>query len=131
MIIKTNADTIGIFSGGLCLIHCIATPFLFLAKACTSTCCADAPVWWQLIDYLFIIISFAAIYFTTKNSTKRWVRNALWISWAVLLFVIINETFETHILPELFIYVPALSIIALHLYNQKYCKCAGNTCCTK
>jgi|GEM_PF-3179353 len=48
-----NADFIGAMSSGLCLMHCLATPFLFIAKACTATCCADTPSWWQLIDYLF------------------------------------------------------------------------------
>lgn len=52
MILKINADTFGIISGSLCLVHCVATPFLFIARACTDTCCSSTPVWWQLVDYL-------------------------------------------------------------------------------
>ena len=37
----------------LCLVHCIATPFIFITQACTASCCAESPIWWQSIDYVF------------------------------------------------------------------------------
>lgn len=124
-----SSDAIGVFAGGLCLIHCVATPFIFLAKACTTAaCCADTPVWWQAIDYLFIVISFAAIYYATKHTYRRWVRVALWSSWTILVFTILTETLETGWLPESFIYFPALAIIGLHFYNLRFCRCADDDC---
>ena len=51
-------DKIGVISSTLCMIHCIITPFIFLAKACSISCCSDGPVLWQIIDYLFLGISF-------------------------------------------------------------------------
>ena len=59
-------DSIGIIAFTLCGIHCISTPFLFIAKACTATCCSDAPSWCLLIDYFFLLISFLAIFFISK-----------------------------------------------------------------
>ena len=129
--ISVNPDTLGIVASTLCLIHCIATPFLFLAKACSTTCCADAPIWWQVVDYMFIVVSFAAIYFATKNSSKKWVKVALWSTWVVLLFTIVSETIGASLLPTQFVYIPALSIVILHLYNQKYCKCTEDGCCVE
>ncbi|PZE17739.1 MerC domain-containing protein [Putridiphycobacter roseus] len=126
---KMKADTIGIFAGTLCLVHCVATPFIFIAKACASTCCSAAPTWWKWIDYLFIVVSFIAIYYATKNSNKRWIQIALWGAWTVLLFTIINEAIVMLVLPESFIYYPALSIVALHLYNRRYCTCQEDKCC--
>ncbi|EDP70178.1 hypothetical protein FBALC1_11612 [Flavobacteriales bacterium ALC-1] len=125
-----NTDILGAGASTLCLIHCAATPFLFVAKACSVTCCSDTPAWWQTVDYFFIVVSFTAIYFTTKHATKNWLRLALWSSWTLLLFAIVNETFQVILLSELFIYVPAIAIVVLHLYNLKYCKCADDTCCT-
>jgi len=61
--IKIHSDIIGIWSSGLCLIHCLATPFLFIAKSCSHTCCAASPTWWGTIDFIFLVISFIAIYF--------------------------------------------------------------------
>ena len=49
-------DSIGIIASTLCTIHCIVTQFIFIARACTATCCSDAPLWWLMIDYLFLII---------------------------------------------------------------------------
>ena len=131
--ITLNPDAVGMMASTLCLIHCIATPFLFLAKTCsvTAACCADAPIWWQIIDYLFIVVSFMAIYFATKNTSKSWIKTALWSAWGILLFAILNETIQTNLLPAAFVYVPALSIVALHLYNQKYCQCAADSCCVE
>lgn len=122
-------DLMGVIASGLCMIHCIATPFLFIAQACAVSCCADAPVWWQVVDYLFIIISFFAIYFATKKSTNRWVRMALWGAWGLLLLVLLSKTFIIPSLSKVFIYVPALSIVGLHVYNLKYCKCVDQECC--
>lgn len=123
-----KSDLIGALASSLCLIHCIATPFLFVAKACSATCCSSSPVWWQAIDYVFIIISFFAIFFATKNSTKKWIVFALWSSWFLLLITILCETFETGLFPSSFIYFPSAAIIGFHFYNLKYCKCREDTC---
>ena len=49
-----SPDFIGALASSLCLVHCLLTPVLFIVKACTSSasCCAGAPVWWQVIDYV-------------------------------------------------------------------------------
>ena len=118
--ITINTDSIGIFAGALCMIHCIATPFIFIVKACSATCCADAPLWWTIIDYVFIVISFIAIYFSTKNSRVKWIKFALWISWGLLLITILNHSLLILNLNKYFIYLPASSIILLHIYNQVF-----------
>ena len=123
-------DNIGIIAGFLCAIHCIATPFLFIAKACTATCCAEAPIWWIFIDYLFLIISFIAIYYTNKSTTNYWVKLSLWISWFLLGFSIVSHSFDITYLTKNFIYFPAFTIIFLHFYNLKFCKCQEDKCCS-
>ena len=129
--LRTNlkADYVGAVASVLCLIHCAATPFLFLVKTCAHSCCVDAPVWWQLIDYVFLIISGLAIYYATRNTTQQWLRIALWSTWVALLFTIVNERLSVISLPKRISYVPALIIVGLHLYNHRYCKCAGTGCC--
>ena len=124
-------DSIGIIASTLCTIHCIVTPFIFIAKACTATCCSDAPSWWLMIDYLFLSISFIAIFFISKNLTIKWLKNAFWISWIVLLFTIINHSINIIYLPKNFIYIPSILIVILHFYNLQFCKCQNETCCSK
>ena len=122
-------DAIGMIAGILCTIHCLATPLLFIAKACSTTCCAVATTWWIMIDYLFLLISFAAIYFISKALTIKWLKIAFWVSWALLLFSILDHSFGIFFLPQNFIYIPSFLIVALHFYNVKFCKCKGETCC--
>ena len=112
-----NSDIIGASASGLCLIHCMATPFVFAAKAYTITSCSDAPIWWQAIDYIFIVISFMAIWFATKNSSVTWIKVTLWISWILLLITILSGSLEIGLFPKSFSYVPALAIIVFHFYN--------------
>ena len=122
-------DTIGIIAGSLCTIHCIATPFLFIAKACSTACCAEAPVWWIMIDYLFLFISFIAIFFVSKVVNIKWLKISFWTSWTFLLFSILDHSFAIFYLPQNFIYIPSFLIVALHFYNVKFCKCQDITCC--
>ncbi|NOU59916.1 MerC domain-containing protein [Marinifilum caeruleilacunae] len=107
----------------LCLVHCILTPFIFIAQACAASCCAESPVWWRVIDFLFLVISFIAVYFAAKNSSKRWVKIALYVLFAFLSFFIINEHAGSLQLNRIFLYTPAFLLFALHLYNKKYCQC--------
>jgi len=122
---RIKTDYIGASASLLCLLHCMATPFIFAVRTCSNTCCVDAPIWWQLIDYLFLVISFFAIYYATRESTKSWIRIALWSAWVTLLLTVMNETFKLAPLPERFFYIPSLVIVGLHLYNRRYCKCVG------
>ena len=123
-------DSIGIIASTLCTIHCIVTPFIFIAKACTATCCSEAPSWWLMIDYLFLIISFIAIFFISKNLTIKWLKNTFWISWIVLLVTIANHSINLLYIPKNFIYIPSSLIIILHFYNLQFCKCEDGTCCS-
>ena len=78
LLIKQKSDILGTFASSLCLIHCIATPFLFLAQASAATFHSGPPVWWKSLDYVFLAISFLAIFLSTKNTTvKNVVRNVL------------------------------------------------------
>ena len=130
IITNQKSDNIGAIASTLCLIHCIATPILFIAQTCSITCCSATPIWWRSIDYFFLIISFFAIYRSTKTTTSNWIKPALWLSWFMLFIIIINEKMAWFNFPESLIYVPALILIALHLYNRKYCQCKTTNCCT-
>lgn len=130
-LIVQKPDNIGVLASTLCMIHCFATPFIFIAQTCSKTCCDAAPTWWKWFDYIFIIISFFAIHRSTQMSSKRAIKIALWVSWTALLIVIINGSLELLYLSETYKYVAALSLVVFHLYNQKYCQCKNDKCCTQ
>lgn len=121
-----NSNYMGALASSLCLLHCLATPLLFIIQSCTDTCCESSPMWWRSLDYLFLALSFVAVYHSNKTTTKIWVGKSLWISWFGLFIHILNEIFKWITIPPLLVYLPAILLITLHLYNQKFCKCSNN-----
>ena len=126
---KIKFDAIGAFASGLCMVHCIATPFFLIASACSASCCSSAPLWWQWLDYLFLFISFFAIIQASRSTTSELIKYGLWISWILLFLFIINVKMEWVYLAENLKFIPAFTLVGLHLYNMRYCQCDIDECC--
>ena len=129
--IDINSDYMGALASGLCIIHCIATPILFIAQTCSATkaCCVDSPMWWSAIDYIFIVITFFAVYQSGRNSSKNWVKYALMANWTLLTLLIVNQGLELVSISDNYKYAAALGLIGLHIYNLRHCQCADEACC--
>ncbi|MDO6853532.1 MerC domain-containing protein [Cellulophaga lytica] len=123
-------DTFGALASALCLVHCFATPFIFIAHSCAAGGCVTSPVWWRSLDYIFLIISFFAVLKSAKNTSKNFMKPLLWASWFSLFFLIVNEKIQLLSLPETVTYIIAIVLAALHIYNLKYCQCKTNNCCS-
>ena len=128
------SDILGALASGLCLIHCLATPFLFMAQAEVAHHHhhhhhGASPVWWGLIDIALLGVSLGAVYWAARKSSSQWIKIALGASWLFLAFIILNEKFEFIHLAEAWIYAPAISLVGLHLYNRKYCYCEDEEHC--
>ena len=125
-----NSDSIGAFASGLCAVHCIITPVLFVAQTCavTGCCTSSSPEWWSALDYAFMGITFIAAAFSARNSSQSWMRMSLYGSWGLLTLVILNEKLGWLVISELWKYAAAFVLISLHLYNRKYCICVEESC---
>ena len=128
-LIIRNSDRIGVVSSGLCMLHCFATPFLFLSQSSLIFISVDFTLIWFILNYFFLFISFIAIYHSVKNSTNRFIRIFLYLFWLVLSGLIINESLEIFSIPEAATYFSASSLICLHIYNLRYCRCDDEDCC--
>ena len=126
--LKMSSDLIGATASTLCTIHCMATPFLFLASTCTKSCCVSAPLWWIWIDYAFLFISLFAVYKSTKSTSKFWIKFVLWGSWIALSSFIFMEQNTLLNLSDYYKYSAALSLAFFHVYNLKYCQCESENC---
>ena len=115
-----KADTLGCITSILCLIHCSITPILFMTWTSSTAQINNSHNWWHLLDYLFLIFSFVAIYSATKKITKKLIKVGFWSSWLLLLVIILNEKLAFATLSESLIYLPTFSIIFLHTYNLVY-----------
>ena len=93
-----NPDYLGVISGGLCILHCIATPLLFISNA--ELAGHGTPIEWQLLNFGFVGLSFLAIRNSAKNSSNSTVKVLFYILWAILFGLILNESihiFHLHI----------------------------------
>ena len=126
---NTRSNLFGALASGLCLVHCLATPLLFITQANMAHHDdhhhGHGASWWGGLDFIFLIVAIFAVYYSAKNSSLKWMPLALYISWGVLAFIIVNEKLHLLHLPHEIIYLPALALIGLHLYNKKYCNCEG------
>ena len=123
------SDKVGAASNILCLLHCFATPFIFLSQTQTAHIGHDVPFAWQIINYFFITISGIAVYSSVKNSSNYIVKVFMVLFWLILSFLIISEGIELLHLPELLTYLSASFLSLLHIYNLKYCTCNEEECC--
>ena len=92
-------------------------------------CPSQASLWWSFIDVVLLVVSFFAVFWAAKNTSKHWMKISLYSSWSLLALIILNEQLHVIHLTEYLIYIPAVALIGLHLYNRKYCQCAGDHCC--
>ena len=120
-----HPDNIGATFSTLCVIHCFATPILFV----TQSYMLVVPGWWQALNYVFLLLSFFAVYKTSQNSSNQIVKILLYIFWGILATLLISEQFELFHLPEFITYSTGLTLAGLHIYNKKYCQCDDEECC--
>ncbi|MDG1841925.1 MAG: MerC domain-containing protein [Crocinitomicaceae bacterium] len=128
-VLINKSNGVGVMASSICLVHCMATPFLFFAQACSASCCNTAPLWWQIVDYVFLVVSFFAVYHSSKTTSNTIIATCLWISWVGMFFVILNERIQLFYQSEYSLYIPALCLIILHLINRRYCHCDKDKCC--
>ena len=114
---KSKSDIFGVYASSLCMVHCMATPLIFVVQASTTRCSEIGPWWWRTLDYLFLIISFFAINYSAKATSLGWMPKAMFITWGFLAVIIINESVHALPIPHLLIYLPAFSLVFLHLYK--------------
>jgi len=133
---QNKSDLLGSLASSICLIHCLATPLLFVAHLGEAGHHhhdghhhhGASPFWWQMIDIAFLVVSLGAVYWSAKNSSRKWMKIALFISWAFLAIVLLNEKIALFHWVEELIYIPSLALIGLHLYNRRYCQCGNDEC---
>ena len=128
-LIIRNSDRIGAISSGLCMLHCFATPFLFLSQSSLIFISVDFTSTWFILNYVFLFISFIAIYHSVKNSSNIFIWVFLYLFWAFLSGLIVNETYEGFKEAYKNAYFSASSLICLHIYNLRYCRCDDEDCC--
>ena len=130
-LINEKPDIFGAIASSLCVVHCLLTPFLFLSNGLLYTGLDKTPFLWSNLDFIFIFISFVAIYRSTQSTSKVFMKYALWISWVCLFSFLLNEKILLLGIPGYLTYIAAVSLSSLHIYNLKFCQCKSDNCCAQ
>jgi len=115
---STTSDKAGIASAVLCTIHCLVIPILFLLKfsfADSKGCLL--PPWWEQLDYVFLAVSFLAVYHSAKHAKSMKVRASLWLFWAILVIAIIFQN-TVHWMA----YIASAGLVITHAFNIREMK---------
>jgi len=115
-----KADLLGSAASTMCLLHCIATPFIFLVQANNMSCGKVGPWWWQALDFLFLFIGFIAIYRSNQTTSLERMPKLMYGSWFVLSLFVVNSKESLFTLPIAILYLPAIALVGLHLYNLNH-----------
>ena len=125
----SSSDIIGASASAMCFIHCLVTPFLFVAYSNTVIIENTYPWWWGILYIVFLLISLFAVYWSTYNTSKQFIKYTFWTLWILLALIIINEKWEIVHVAEVFIHLTTLGLVFLHFYNRRYCQCENDKCC--
>ena len=76
--LSVHPDNFGATFSLLCAAHCFATPLLFITQSHLLT----VPGWWQVLNYIFLTLSFLAVYKSAQNSSSQLIKVLLYVSWS-------------------------------------------------
>jgi hypothetical protein len=127
------SNLIGAAASGLCAVHCAATPLLFVAKpllegAAGEHAHAHGSPLWAAFDYVFLVLSFVAVWYSTRHTDHRTLTRVLWVSWAVFALGLLSEPFN---LPygSWLMYGGSITLVVAHLKNFQHCQAYGGGNC--
>lgn len=118
------SDFLGIIASGLCAIHCAITPVFFLAKPLLEHSKASHShdnVFWASLDYVFLVLSLIAVWYSSKHTSHKKIKWILWLAWLVFSIGLVSEIVEFHYGIWL-MYAGSIALIIAHVKNYQYCK---------
>jgi len=119
-----QSDILGALASGLCAIHCTLTPILFAAQPVIEGAVgehAHGSVFWAMFDYIFLVLSLVAVWFSARQTDHQKIKQILWISWAVFAFGLLSE--PLHIpFGKVFMYAGSIALVITHIQNYRYCR---------
>ena len=115
-------DLLGIWASLLCTIHCYLTPFLFVIYPLRDAPSDHGHVHWMMFDYVFLGISFFAVYVSAKHTTHSIIRILLWVSWILFGAGILLESMFHIGIGSWMKYLGSFSLIICHFYNRRHCR---------
>jgi len=107
-----KADTVGIVSSILCVVHCMLLPVLVFAGMLNEEWGAHA----EWVDYIFMGLALSAVYYAARNA-GLYLRMALWltVSW-FCASILLHDVYESALYSSM---AASIVLVVLHTINFK------------
>ncbi|MEM9001808.1 MAG: MerC domain-containing protein [Bacteroidota bacterium] len=118
------SDLLGAATSGLCAFHCALTPLFFAARPVLESTVGQQSHetgFWALLDYLFLIFSLAAVWYSARHTVHKGIKWVLWAAWGSFAIGLLSEAFQ-FIHGKWFMYIGSITLVVAHVYNHRYCK---------
>ena len=120
---KTDySDWLGAAASGLCAVHCALTPVLFAAKPILTSAAVGhthGHGLWASLDYLFLILSLLAVWYSARHTTHPTIKWVLWAAWVLFAVGLLFEPFDLSFAHWL-MYAGSISLVIAHIKNYQY-----------
>ncbi|MDX2245650.1 MAG: MerC domain-containing protein [Bacteroidia bacterium] len=114
------SDYLGITSATVCLIHCLVAPFYIGFSASVHSHTPGIPDHWFLEhgwDYVFLVVGFAAVWFSSKHTGNKNMKLLLWVAFSFLAAMLLMESYAP--IFQFLAYIAAFILIIAHLANLR------------
>ncbi len=118
------SDLLGVAASGLCAIHCALTPLFFATRPVLESTLGHhhhGAGFWALLDYLFLVLSLVAVWYSARHTSHTGIKKVLWGAWIIFAIGLLSEPFHFHH-GIWFMYAGSITLVVAHLYNHRYCK---------
>ena len=128
---QKRSDLLGVLASGLCAIHCTLTPIFFLAKPILDNTVENqghGNSLWTALEYVFLVLSLIAVWFSSKHTNLKSIKWILWSAWIVFSIGLLSERihFENGIW---LMYSGSAALVIAHVINYRHCqKCKKESC---
>ena len=118
------SDWLGAAASGICAIHCTLLPLFFVVQPVLGNAAAEHPgglLILGLLDYVFLILSLLAVWYSARHTTHTTLKWILWFGWGMFAFGLLSEPFELPI-GKWLMYAGSTTLVVAHLKNYRYCQ---------
>lgn len=120
-VVDRKADYIGITGSILCIIHCLASPALVVTSNLLRQEGALQAGFLSL-DYAFIVVNIAAVFFATRHHASSAIKTALWGFLSLFGIALLLE--DVSPVFEYLSYVASAGLVTSHLLNLRHHRAA-------
>ncbi len=118
-----TSDILGIIASGLCAIHCAITPLIFLSRPFFGPQVAQhahGNAFWASLDYVFLVLSLVAVWWSSKHTHFTLIKIGLWSAWFIFTIGLLSEIFH-YDFGMWMMYAGSALLIIMHIWNYRYC----------